>query len=91
MKTQPSIASRKGLSMITEAETFQRRTRRQDACHKAFTRPNYLGRFRYFIEKSDWDDVIVARGERISRMCIGLIIVATLYNISLVLTILFLG
>jgi hypothetical protein len=77
--------------MTTEAATFQRRIRRsQGVWHNAFIRPNYLRRFRYFIEKSDWDDVILAQEEWIDRMCIGVIIVAALYFIPPVLTILFL-
>ncbi len=75
--------------MTTEAATFQRRIRRQAAWHKAFTRPNYLRRFRYFVEKSDWDEVILAQEEWINRMCIGVIIVAALYFVPPVLTILF--
>ena len=77
--------------MTTEAATFQRRIRRQQgAWHKTFTRPNYLRQFRYFIEKSDWDEVILAQEEWINRMCIGVIIVAALYFIPPVFTILFL-
>jgi len=76
--------------MSTEAVTFQRRWRRQGAWHKAFTRPSYLRRFRTFIERSDWDDVLRAQEEWINRMCIGVIIVAALYFIPPVLTILFL-
>ena len=66
--------------MTTEAATFQRCIRR----------PNYLGRFRYFIERSDWDDVILAQEECINRMCIGVIVVTVLYFITPVMTILFL-
>jgi hypothetical protein len=76
--------------MTTEAVTFQRRIGRQGAWHKAFTKPTYLRRFRYFLEKSDWDDVILAQEEWINRMCIGVIIAAALYFIPPVLTILFL-
>jgi hypothetical protein len=77
--------------MTTEASTYQRHIRRQGAWHKTFTRPSYLRRFRYFVESSDWDDVILAQEEWINRMCIGIIIVAALYFIPPVLTILFLG
>jgi hypothetical protein len=76
--------------MATEAATFQRRVRRQDAWHNTFKRPNYLRRFRYLVEKSDWDDVLLAQEEWINRMCIGVIIVAALYFIPPVLTMLFL-
>jgi hypothetical protein len=77
--------------MSTEAATFQRRIRsRQGAWHRAFIRPNYLRRFRLFGERSDWDEAILAQEEWIERMCIGVIIVAALYFIPPVLTILFL-
>ncbi len=75
--------------MTNEAVTYQRVTQRRRAWHKAFTKPSYLRRFRYFIETSDWDDVILAQDEWISRICVGVIIVATLYFIPPVLTILF--
>ncbi len=75
--------------MTAEAATYHRRIERQDAWHKAFTKPSYLRRFRYFVEKSDWDDVILAQEEWINRICIGVIIVAALYFIPPVLTILF--
>ena len=42
-------------------------------------------------EESDWDEVILAQEEWINRMCIGVIIVAALYFVPPVLTILFLG
>jgi hypothetical protein len=77
--------------MTTEAATFQRRIRGQQGMwHKAFTRPNSLRQILYFIEKSDWDEVIVAQEEWINRMCIGVIIVAAIYFIPPVFTILFL-
>ncbi len=76
--------------MTTEAATFQRRIRGQDACHKAFPQPNCLRRFHYFVGKSDWDKVILAQGEWINWMCIGVTIIAALYFIPPVLTILFL-
>ncbi|MBE0555690.1 MAG: hypothetical protein IH628_00525 [Proteobacteria bacterium] len=76
--------------MTAEAVTYQRRMRRQGAWHKAFTRENYLRRFRCFIEKSDWDDLIISQEEWINRMCIGVIIVAAFYFVPPVVTILFL-
>ncbi len=76
--------------MTTEAATYQRRLRRQGAWHKAFTRPSYLRRFRHFVEKSDWDEVILAQDEWIDRMCIVAIIVTALYFVPPALTILFL-
>jgi hypothetical protein len=76
--------------MTTDAVTYQRRIEeKQGAWHKAFARTSYLKRFRYFVEKSDWDDVILAQEEWINRMCIGVIIIAALYFIPPVLTILF--
>jgi hypothetical protein len=75
--------------MTTDAATYQRHIERQGAWHNAFARPGSLRRFRYFVEKSHWDDVILAQEEWINRMCIGVIIVAALYFIPPVLMILF--
>jgi hypothetical protein len=76
--------------MTTEATTFLRHIRGQDAGYKTFTKPNSLPRFRYFIEHSDWDEVILAQEEWIDKLCIGVIIVASLYFIPPVLVMLFL-
>jgi hypothetical protein len=76
--------------MTTEAVTFSRHIREQDAQYFTFTEPNSLRRFRYFIEHSDWDEVILAQEEWIDKMCIGVIIVASLYFIPPVLVTLFL-
>jgi hypothetical protein len=75
--------------MTTDAATYQRRVEKQGAWHKAFTRRSYLQRFRYFVEKSDWDDAMLAQEEWINRICIVVILVAALYFIPPVLTILF--
>ena len=77
--------------MMTEVATYERRLRKHGAWHKTFTRPGYLQQLRHFVEKSDWDEVILAQEEWINRMCIGVIIVAALYFVPPVLTILFLG
>jgi hypothetical protein len=76
--------------MTTEATTFSTHIREQDAGYKTFTKPNSLWRFRYFIEHSDWDEVILAHDEWIDKMCIVIIIVASLYLIPTVLAMLFL-
>jgi hypothetical protein len=75
--------------MTTEAITFSRRIRKLDARYKTFTKPRYLHRFRYFIEHSDWDEEILAQEEWIEKMCIGVIIVASLF-IASVLVMMFL-
>jgi hypothetical protein len=75
--------------MTTDAATYQRRVENQGAWHKAFTRRSYLHRFLYFVEKSDWDDAMLAQEEWINRICIVVILVAALYFIPPVLTILF--
>lgn len=77
--------------MATDAVTYERRLRRQDAWHKTFSRPSALRRLRHFVEASDWDELILAQEEWINRMCIGVIIVAALYFVPPVLTILFMG
>jgi hypothetical protein len=77
--------------MTTEATTFSKHIQGQDAGCKTFTKPNSLRRFRYFIEHSDWSEVILAQEEWIDKLCIGAIIVASLYFIPPVLVMLFLG
>jgi hypothetical protein len=76
--------------MITETTTFSRHIREQNARHKPHTKPNFLWRFRYFIEHSEWDEVILAQEEWLNKMCIGIIIAAALYFIPRVLVMLFL-
>jgi hypothetical protein len=76
--------------MTSEAVIFQRSIRKQGSWNKVISRPNYLRRFQYFIEKSNWDDVISTRNESINRICIGIIVIGALYFITPVLTILFL-
>jgi hypothetical protein len=76
--------------MTTEATTFSRHIRGEAAGYKTFTKPNFLRRFRYFIEHSDWDEVMLAQEEWIDKLCIGVIIVASFYFIPPVLVMLFL-
>ena len=77
--------------MTTEATTFSTHIRGQDAVHKPFAKPTSLSRFRYFIEHSDWDEVILSQEEWIDNLCIGIIIVASVYFIPPLLVMLFLG
>ena len=77
--------------MTTEATTFSRHIREQDAGYKTFTKPDFLRRFRYFVEHSDWEEVMLAQEEWIDNLCIGVIIVASLYFIPPALVMLFLG
>jgi hypothetical protein len=53
----------------------------EEARYKIFPKPAFLCRFRRFIVHSDWDEVILAQEEWIDRLCIGIIIVASLYFI----------
>jgi hypothetical protein len=75
--------------MTTEATTFSGEMPGREAGHKTFTKPNSLRRFRHFIEYSDWDEVMLAQDEWIDKLCIGVIIVASLYFIPPVLVMLF--
>jgi hypothetical protein len=75
--------------MTTEA-TFQECIHKQEAWHKTFTRSNDLQRFRYFIEESDWDEIL-AKKAWINRMCIGIMIVALFYFTLPILIMLFSG
>jgi hypothetical protein len=65
--------------MTTEAPTFSGHIREQDGGGKTFTKPNLLRRFRNFIEYSDWDEVILVQEEWIDKLCIGIVIVASLF------------
>jgi len=76
--------------MATEATTFSGNIRGQDAAYKTFTKRNSLHRFRHLIEHSDWDEAMFAWEKWVDRLCIGIIIVASLYFIPSVLGILFL-
>jgi hypothetical protein len=76
--------------MTTEAITLTRHKRLlRDTGYKTFTKPNALRRFRYFIEHSDWDEEILAQDAWIDKMCIGVIIVASLYLVIPVLVMMF--
>lgn len=77
--------------MTTEAITFLRHKQLQETGYKTFTKPNYLRRFRHFIEHSDWDEEILAQEEWIDKMCIGVIIVASLYLVVPVLIMMIFG
>ena len=77
--------------MTTEATAFSEHIRVQEAGCKTFTKPNFLRRFLYFIEHSDWDEVILAQEEWVDKMCIVIIIVASLYLIPIVSAMLFRG
>ncbi len=76
--------------MTTEATTFSGHIGSQEAGYKTFAKPGSVRRFRYFIEHSDWDEVILAQDEWIDKLCIGIIIVASVYFIPPVLVMLFL-
>lgn len=76
--------------MITEATTFSRHIREQGAGYETLANRNSLRRLRHFIEHSDWDEMIRAQEESIDNLCIGVIIVASLYFIPPVLIMLFL-
>ncbi len=76
--------------MTTDATTFSGQIEGQKAGYKTVTRPYFLRRFRYFIEKSDWDEVLYAQEEWIDKLCLGVIIVSALYFIPPVLVLLFL-
>lgn len=76
--------------MTTEAITLLRHKRLlQDTGYKALTKPNALRRFRYFIEYTDWDEEIIAQDRWIDNMCVGVIIVASLYLVVPALVMLF--
>jgi hypothetical protein len=79
--------------METEATTAigdirgERATRRAGPI--ALMRAHLLWQIRYFVEHSDWEEVMIAQDEWIDRVCIGVIIVASLYFVPPLLMILF--
>jgi hypothetical protein len=77
--------------MTTEATTFAKHIQGQNTGYKTFAKPNPLRRFRYFIEHSNWSEVMLAQEEWIDKLCIGAIIVASIYFIPPVLVMWFLG
>ena len=75
--------------MATEAVTFSKDVREPDIGYKTFTRSSYLKRFRYFIEHSNWDEVILSHEGLIDGMCIVILVAASVYLIPLTLAMLF--
>ncbi len=64
--------------MTTATATFSREIRRPKAAQRTFARQGYLKRFRYFIETSDWDEMILAHEGSIDRICHGILISSVL-------------
>jgi hypothetical protein len=57
---------------------------------KTFTKPDSMRGLLYFIKHSDWDDEILAQEEWLDKMCISVIMIASLYLIPSALVMLFL-
>ena len=79
----------KDCHMATEVVTFSRDIQEHNTEHKAVTRSSYLRRFRYFIEHSNWDEVILSHEGLIDGMCIVILVAASVYLIPLTLAMLF--
>jgi hypothetical protein len=77
--------------MNIEAITFSRRITGQGAGQQAFAKSNYQNRLHGFIEHTDWDEVMIAQDGWIDKLCIGVIIVASLYFIPPALVVIFMG
>jgi hypothetical protein len=65
--------------MTTTAATFSKNIRQIRASRKIFPSTSYLKRFRYFIENSDWDEMILIYEKRLDKICAGVIIASILY------------
>ena len=76
----------KDCHMTTEAITFSRPIREQNTGYKTFTKPSSRRRFRYFSEHSDWDEELMAQEEWIEKICIGVIIVSSLFIAHVMVT-----
>ena len=75
--------------MTTAVVPFSKDMRKHNSAYKTVTKSSYLRRFRYFIEHSNWDEVILAHEGWIDKMCIVTTIAASLYLIPIVLAMLF--
>ena len=64
--------------MTSIAATFSRPIRMPRADRRTVTRPGYLKRFRYFIETSGWDEMILARTAWLDKICLGILIAPVL-------------
>jgi hypothetical protein len=67
--------------MTTDATAFSRHYRGPCGEYKTFATPNYQQRFSYFIENLDWDEAIRAQEDWVNKMCLGVIIIASIYFI----------
>lgn len=65
--------------MTMAATTFPRYIRRPGTARRTFTRPGYLKRFRYLIETSDGDEMILLHKGWIDKICLAVIIPSILY------------
>jgi hypothetical protein len=65
--------------------TYSRHLRRPGAACRAYSRPSYRERFRYFIEHSGWDDKILAHEESANKICVGVLIASVLYFVPVLL------
>ena len=73
--------------MTSIAATFSRQIRMPRADRRTFTRPSYLNRFRYFIETSGWDEMILARTAWLDKICLGILISSVLCFIPILIRI----
>ena len=64
--------------MTSIAATFPRQIRMPRAARRTFIGPGYLNRFRYFIETSNWDEMILARAAWLDKICLGILISSAL-------------
>jgi len=63
--------------------------RPQATAYGTYSQQSVLKRFRYFIERTNWDEMLLRRGKWFDKICVGHIIFSVLYFIPvLVLSIL---
>lgn len=63
--------------------------RSRATAYGTYTQQSLLKRFRYFIEITNWDEMLLSRGKWFDKLCFGYIIFSVLYFIPvLVLSIL---
>jgi len=74
--------------MTTIATTYSRHIRIPAADSRAFSRPSYIKRFKYFVEHSDWDAEILVQEEFANKVCVGVIITAVLCFVPILVKVL---
>jgi len=72
--------------MITNTTVCSSCTWRFKAAHKSYSRRGYLKRFRYLLQHSDWNALILCYEGCLNKLCLGVIAAAFIYLLPLMLS-----